>query len=68
MLSGQDAGWIRELFSPALIDWLVEEAPEGLYFELNEGWLCVLLAGDARRRRSGGELLRGRRRPDEADP
>lgn len=45
VLSGQDAGWIRELFSPALIDWLVAEAPEGLYFELNEGWLCILLPG-----------------------
>ena len=46
VLTGQDAGWIRELFSPTLIDWLVEEAPEGLYFELNEGWLSILLPGE----------------------
>lgn len=46
VLAGQDHGWIHELFSPSLIDWLVADAPEGLCFELNEGWLCVLLPGE----------------------
>ncbi|MFN8112208.1 MAG: hypothetical protein U0R51_03305 [Solirubrobacterales bacterium] len=44
VLAGQDAGWTLELFSPALIAWLAEDAPAGLGFELNEGWLCVLAA------------------------
>ena len=44
-LVGQDAGWMRELFSPQLIAWLGERAPEGLSFELNEGHLTVALPG-----------------------
>ena len=44
VLAGQDAIWTLELFSPALIAWLAEDAPPGLGFELNEGWLCVLAA------------------------
>lgn len=44
-LSGQDAGWVRELFSPALIAWLADRAPAGLSFELNDGNLVVALPG-----------------------
>lgn len=44
VLAGQDAVWTLELFSPTLISWLAEDAPPGLGFELNEGWLCVLAA------------------------
>ena len=40
-LAGQDAGWVRELFSPALVSWLIEEAPTDLSFELNQGSLAV---------------------------
>ena len=40
-LAGQDPGWVRELFSPALIAWLADRAPAGLSFELNEGHLVV---------------------------
>lgn len=48
VLEGQDTGWTYELFSPALISWLTDRAPEGLGFELNEGWLCVLQPGEIR--------------------
>jgi hypothetical protein len=41
VLAGQDPGYVRELFSPRLLDWLVREAPAGLTFELNEGHLVV---------------------------
>jgi hypothetical protein len=44
-LAGQDAGWVRELFSPELIAWLAVEAPAGLSFELNEGHLVVAVPG-----------------------
>ena len=46
ILSGQDPGWVRELFSPGLIGWLAGEAPRGLGFEINEGNLVVALPGD----------------------
>ncbi len=44
-LAGQDAGWLRELFSPQLIAWLADEAPPGLSFELNEGHLVIAQPG-----------------------
>ena len=44
-LAGQDAGWVRELFSPQLIAWLADRAPAGLSFELNEGHLAVAQPG-----------------------
>jgi hypothetical protein len=44
-LAGQDQGWVRELFSPELINWLAVEAPTGLSFELNEGNLVVAVPG-----------------------
>lgn len=45
VLRGQHQGWIRELFSPQLIDWLAADVPAGLLFELNEGWLAILVPG-----------------------
>lgn len=45
-LEGQDQVWTYELFSPALISWLTDRAPNDLGFELNEGWLCVLQPGE----------------------
>lgn len=44
-LAGQDAGWVRELLSPALISWLASEAPEGLSFEINQGNLAIAMPG-----------------------
>ncbi len=44
-LAGQDAGLLRELFSPSLIAWLEREPPAGFSFELNEGFLTVALPG-----------------------
>lgn len=44
-LSGQDPVYVRELFTPALIDWLAHEVPEGFSFELNDGHLAVALPG-----------------------
>ncbi|UJA20368.1 hypothetical protein HJD18_09205 [Thermoleophilia bacterium SCSIO 60948] len=43
VLRGQHGGWMRELFSPSLIAWLAEDAPRGLSFELNEGWVSVVV-------------------------
>ncbi len=44
-LRGQDAGYVRELFTPRLIEWLAAEVPAGFSFELNEGNLAVILPG-----------------------
>jgi hypothetical protein len=41
----RDDVWFHELFSPAFIVWLVEEAPKGFAFEYSEGTLCVSLLG-----------------------
>jgi hypothetical protein len=46
-LAGQDQGWLRELFSPALISWLGHDASPGLSWELNSGDLVVLVPGGA---------------------
>jgi hypothetical protein len=43
--SQRDDVWFHELFSPAFIVWLVEEAPKGFAFEYSEGTLCVSLLG-----------------------
>lgn len=37
----QDEVWVRQLFDPVFIDWLADRAPEGCFFELMEGVLCV---------------------------
>jgi hypothetical protein len=44
-LAGQEPGLVRELFSPQLIAWLTDKAPDGLSFELNEGHLTVAMPG-----------------------
>ena len=44
-LAGQDPGLVRELFSPQLIAWLTDRAPDGLSFELNEGHLTIAMPG-----------------------
>ena len=43
--AGQDPGFVRELFSPALIAWLEREPPPGFSFELNEGNLSIGMPG-----------------------
>ncbi len=40
-----DAGWLRQLFSPGLIDFLTTTAPAGFCFELNEGHFCAAIPG-----------------------
>jgi hypothetical protein len=42
---GIDAVWLRELFTPALIDSLSSQAPIGFCFELNEGHFCAAIPG-----------------------
>ena len=37
---GQDAVWLRRLFSPTFIVWLTESAPKKFAFELVDGTLC----------------------------
>ena len=37
----------RQLFTPALIDWLTTNAPPGFCFELNEGHFCAAIPGHA---------------------
>ncbi len=44
-LVGQDAGLVRELFSPSLIAWLISRPPTGFSWELNEGNLTVSVPG-----------------------
>ena len=44
-LAGQDAGLVRELFSPSLIAWLISRPPAGFSWELNEGNLTVWVPG-----------------------
>ncbi len=44
---GIDASWLRQLFTPALIDWLTTSAPPGFCFELNEGHFCAAIPGHA---------------------
>lgn len=41
----RDDIWFHELFSPAFIVFLIEEAPKGFAFEYVEGTLCVSLHG-----------------------
>src|SRR6185437_572961 len=42
---GRDDIWFHELFSPAFIVFLIEQAPKGFDFEYVEGTLCVSLLG-----------------------
>jgi hypothetical protein len=41
----RDDVWFHELFSPAFIVFLIEQAPKGFAFEYVEGTLCVSLHG-----------------------
>jgi hypothetical protein len=43
--SERDDVWLRELFSPTFIVFLLEKAPQGFAFEYSEGSLCVSLTG-----------------------
>jgi hypothetical protein len=42
---GQDASWLRQLFSPTFIVWLTDSAPEKFAFELVDGSLCCYVHG-----------------------
>jgi hypothetical protein len=42
---GQDANWLRQLFSPTFIVWLTESAPEKFAFELVDGALVAYVHG-----------------------
>jgi hypothetical protein len=42
---GRDDVWFHELFSPAFVVFLIEQAPKGFAFEYVEGTLCVSLLG-----------------------
>ena len=42
----QDQNWLRQLFSPAFLTWLTDEAPEGFSFELVYGVMCANREGD----------------------
>jgi hypothetical protein len=42
---GQDAVWLRQLFSPTFIVWLNDSAPEKFAFELVGGTLCCYVSG-----------------------
>jgi hypothetical protein len=42
---GQDAVWLRQLFSPTFIVWLNEAAPDKFAFELVDGALCCYVSG-----------------------
>src|SRR5882757_1233620 len=41
----RDDIWFHELFSPAFVVFLIEQAPKGFAFEYVEGTLCVSLLG-----------------------
>lgn len=41
----QDAGWLRQLFSPTFIVWLTDTAPDKFAFELVDGTLCCYVSG-----------------------
>lgn len=41
----QDANWLRQLFSPGFIVWLMDTAPDKFAFELVDGTLCCYVNG-----------------------
>ena len=43
--TGQDANWLRQLFSPTFIVWLCDSAPEKFAFELVDGTLVTYVNG-----------------------
>lgn len=46
---GQDANWLRQLFSPSFIVWLTDAAPDEFAFELDSGTLCCFVKGHLKR-------------------
>jgi uncharacterized membrane protein len=50
---GDDANWLRQLFSPTFIVWLTDSAPKKFAFELLDGTLCCYVSGH---RKKAGEL------------
>jgi hypothetical protein len=42
---GQDANWLRQLFSPTFIVWMTDQAPKRFAFELVNGSLCCYIHG-----------------------
>jgi hypothetical protein len=42
---GQDAVWLRRLFSPTFIVWMTDSAPKKFAFELVDGTLCCYVNG-----------------------
>jgi hypothetical protein len=42
---GQDAVWLRQLFSPTFIVWMTDSAPKKFAFELVDGTLCCYVNG-----------------------
>lgn len=46
---GQDAAWLRRLFSPSFIVWLTDSAPKKFAFELWGGTLCCYVKGHKQR-------------------
>ncbi|HEX5928693.1 MAG TPA: hypothetical protein VFY48_04790 [Solirubrobacterales bacterium] len=50
---GQDANWLRQLFSPTFIVWLNDEAPGKFAFELVDATLCCYVSGH---KKQAGEL------------
>jgi hypothetical protein len=56
---GQDAGWLRQLFSPTFIVWLNDSAPEKFAFELVDGTLCCYVSGHKKKAEELDEVTRG---------
>ena len=46
---GQDANWLRQLFSSTFIVWLTDTAPKKFAFELVNGTLCCYVNGHKKR-------------------
>jgi hypothetical protein len=43
--AGDDANWMKQLFSPSFIVWLTERTPKDFAFEFSAGSLCVSVKG-----------------------
>ncbi len=54
----QDAGWLRQLFSPTFIVWLDASAPEKFAFELVDGTLCCYVSGHRKKTEQLDEIGR----------
>jgi hypothetical protein len=71
---GQDAVWLRRLFSPSFIVWLTESAPDKFAFELVGGTLVAYVRGheedtaDLDKVAAATALVAGRLREESAEP